>query len=138
MAIIPGIVEELFFRGIVQTQLQGILQNGHLAILIGSFLFSFFHFQFYGFIPRFIFGVLLGYIFLWSNNIWYSCAVHVTNNLMAVLGSYFFRPQFFNAENGGTMPIVLLIPSIVITTLIILRIKKIESMKVLRRDQLTI
>jgi hypothetical protein len=57
---------------------------------------------------------------------------------MAVLGSYFFRPQFFNAENGGTMPIVLLIPSIVITTLIILRIKKSESMKVLRRDQLTI
>jgi membrane protease YdiL (CAAX protease family) len=138
MAIIPGILEELFFRGIVQIQLQSILQNGHLAILLGAFLFSFFHFQFYGFIPRLIFGVLLGYIFLWSNNIWYSCAAHVTNNLMGVLGSYFFGPPFFNPENRDIVSIVLLIPSVAITVLIILRLRRIESTKILTEDKLTI
>ncbi len=71
MAIIPGIVEEIFFRGIVQKQLLDTLNNVHYAVLMGAFLFSLFHFQFYGFIPRLIMGVLLGYIFLWSKNIWY-------------------------------------------------------------------
>ncbi len=138
VAIIPGIVEELFFRGIVQIQLQRILKNGHYAILTGAFLFSFFHFQFYGFIPRLIFGVLLGYIFFWSNNIWYSCAAHVTNNLMGVLGSYWLGPHFLNAENVGVTSIVLLIPSVAITVLIILRFKRIEAHKIIAVDKLII
>ena len=129
MAIIPGIVEELFFRGIVQTELQRVLKNNH-AILIAAFLFSVFHFQFYGFIPRLALGGLLGYIFFNTNNIWYACAAHVVNNLMIVLGAFVFGPQFLNGDSGGIVPIVLLIPSIVITVVIVLFLKRTDVSKI--------
>ena len=138
MAIIPGIVEELFFRGIVQRQLQDILKNSHYAILISAFLFSFFHFQFYGFVPRLILGGLLGYIFVWSENIWYSCAVHVANNLIGVLGSYFLEPEFLNPEDGGFMSIVLIFLSLGLTVLAILCFKRIGGTKVLTGEKLII
>ncbi len=124
MAIIPGIVEELFFRGMVQRQLQEIFKTSHCAIFLGAILFSFFHFQFYGFIPRLISGVLFGYIFVWSKNIWYSCAAHVTNNAVSVLGVYFMGPQVLNPEGGRVMSILLIFPSVVATALIILFLKK--------------
>jgi uncharacterized protein len=132
MAIIPGIVEEVFFRGIVQMQLQDILRNSHYAILGSAFLFSFFHFQFYGFMPRFMFGVLFGYIFIWSGNIWYSCAAHVVNNLIAVLGGYFFGPQILDAENMDVILTVLLFPSVAATALIILKLRRTQDTRMLK------
>ena len=138
MAIVPGIVEELFFRGIVQRQLQDILKNSHYAILISAFLFSFFHFQFYGFIPRFILGGLLGYIFVWSGNIWYSCTAHVANNLIGVLGSYFLAPQFLNPVDGGFALIVFIFLSLGITVLTILYFKRIVRTKILTEEKLII
>jgi len=137
IAIIPGIVEELFFRGMVQIQLQDALKNSHHAILMSAFLFSFFHFQFYGFIPRFIFGVLLGYIFFWSKNIWYSCAAHVMNNLIGVLGGYFMGPRFLSTDDGGFTSIVLLIPSVAVTVLAMLLFKRIKHGN-FKEDKLTI
>lgn len=132
MAIIPGIVEEVFFRGIVQMQLQDILRNNHYAILMSALLFSCFHFQFYGFIPRMVFGAVFGYIFMWSGNIWYSCAAHVMNNLIAVLGGYLLGPQIVNAENMNVMLIVLLFPSVAVTALIILQLKRTQSTRMLK------
>ena len=52
IAIIPAIGEELIFRGILQNKLEVYFKNVHLAILVSSILFSGFHLQFYGFIPR--------------------------------------------------------------------------------------
>jgi len=138
MAIVPGIVEELFFRGIVQRQLQDIFKNSHFAILISAFLFSFFHFQFYGFIPRLIFGGLLGYLFVWSGNIWYSCTAHVANNLMGVVASYFWEPQLLNPVAGGFTSIVFIILSLVITALTVLYFKRIVSTKILSEEKLII
>ena len=138
MAIVPGIVEELFFRGIVQRQLQDILKNSHYAILITAFFFSFFHFQFYGFIPRLILGGLLGYMFVWSENIWYSCSAHVANNLIGVLGSYFLEPQLLNPVDGDFMSIVFIFLSLGITTLTILYFKRIVSTKILTEEKLII
>jgi uncharacterized protein len=138
MAVMPGIVEELFFRGIVQNQLHDILKNSHHAILVSAFLFSFFHFQFYGFIPRLILGGLLGYIFAWSGNIWYSCTAHVANNLIAVLGSYFLEPQFLNPDGGGFISIVLTFLSLGITVLTILCFKGVVRTKILTEEKLII
>jgi len=122
LAIVPGVAEEIFFRGMVQTQLQHVFKNPNYAVFITAFLFSFFHFQFYSFIPKMILGILLGYIFMWSKNIWYSSAVHVTNNLIVVIGTYFFGFQI-NFEHRSVIFILLLIASIVTAALIILYLK---------------
>lgn len=62
--------------------------NNHLAVWVTAFIFSFIHFQFYGFIPRLLLGALLGYVLLWSGNIRYSMIMHGTNNALSVLLFY--------------------------------------------------
>lgn len=85
MAIIPAIGEELVFRGIVQQALQRWLKNAFWAIFVTSCVFSLFHMQFYGFVPRLILGLALGFVFYKSGNIWLASFVHFLNNGTAVL-----------------------------------------------------
>jgi uncharacterized protein len=125
VAIIPGIAEEFFFRGIVQSQLHNILKNHHYTIFLSAIIFSSFHFQFYGFIPRMVLGMVLGYIFYWSNNIWYPVIMHITNNVIGVVGVYLLGPQIPDPHSKGSMPVILIIPSIVVSILIILNLKRI-------------
>ena len=63
IAIIPAVGEELLFRGYLQESFSKWLQNAHLAIIFSAFLFSAIHLQFHGFFPRFVLGILLGYLF---------------------------------------------------------------------------
>ena len=95
MAIIPAIGEELFFRGFLQKSLISVTTNQHIAVLITSFLFSVIHFHLDGFIPRFMLGILLGYMFLWSGSLWIPILAHFTNNAIAVIISY---PAFQSFE----------------------------------------
>ena len=92
MAAIPALGEELFFRGILQTVL-GEKLNRHLAVWITAFIFSAIHLQFYGFLPRFLLGAALGYLFLFSGSIWASIVAHFINNALAVV-------LFFLTFNG--------------------------------------
>lgn len=89
MAIIPAIGEELIFRGCFQKVIGQWWKNPHLAILVTAILFSAIHMQFFGFIPRFILGMVLGYLFYWSKNIWVSILAHFINNAMTV-GLYYY------------------------------------------------
>ncbi len=93
IAIIPAIGEEMFFRGIIQKKLKNILRNPHVAILITSFIFSAIHMQFFGFLPRFFLGVILGYLFYYSGNLWMSVIAHFANNALAVFLAYFYSEK---------------------------------------------
>ena len=119
IAIVPGITEELFFRGMVQSQLQTFLQNNHLAVVVAASLFSIFHFEFYGLMPRLAYGILLGYIFLWSNNVWYSCIVHMGTNLMAVGSVYFGVPPLFNNADAFLTILIVLVSSAITVFLLV-------------------
>jgi len=88
VGVIPAIGEELFFRGVLQKNLIKITNNAHLGIIISAFIFSAVHMQFYGFLPRMLLGMVLGYVFFWSGSIWASIAVHFIYNTMAVIGYY--------------------------------------------------
>lgn len=103
IAIIPAVGEELFFRGILQQILQNKFKT-HAAVWITAIIFSAIHFQFFGFIPRMLMGALLGYMFLWTGNIWVPVAAHFTNNAAAVLYYYFKgdgAQQALDLENIG-------------------------------------
>ena len=124
MAIIPGFAEEYFFRGLVQTELQNVLKNHHYAILLSAFLFSLMHFQFYGLVPRMAFGVLLGYMFAWSNNIWYPIIAHIVNNSIVILSAYFWGPTVLDPESRNPFPITLLLVSIIVSVVTISYLKR--------------
>lgn len=97
IAVVPAVGEELLFRGYLQQKLGNWLSNPHTAILITSFLFSAIHFHFQGIIPRFALGVLLGYLFYWSNSLWLPILAHFVNNAQAVIFSY----PLFKIESGA-------------------------------------
>lgn len=89
IAIIPALGEELAFRGILQNQLAKTTRNIHLAVWITGIIFSAYHFQFYGFIPRMLLGVFFGYLVVWTGSIWPSIIAHCTNNAAAVIAIYY-------------------------------------------------
>ncbi|MBU3663742.1 MAG: CPBP family intramembrane metalloprotease, partial [Bacteroidetes bacterium] len=60
VALMPAICEELFFRGVLQNYLRIVTNNPILAILLSAIIFSAFHGQFYGFLPRVMMGFILG------------------------------------------------------------------------------
>lgn len=88
VAILPAIGEELLFRGVLQTFVRHVTGKKHLAVWVVAFVFSAFHGQFYGFIPRFVLGAVLGYAFLLTGNLWLSIMMHFLNNALAVITSY--------------------------------------------------
>jgi uncharacterized protein len=89
IGILPAIGEEFLFRGLIQRLLIEWTKNRHVGIWIAAFLFSFIHFQFYGFIPRFLLGLYFGYLLVWSSSIWVPVTGHFINNGFAVFYYHF-------------------------------------------------
>jgi hypothetical protein len=88
IALMPAFVEEWIFRGTLQKLLSEKL-NAHVAIIISSIIFSLIHFEFSGFLPRIFLGMLLGYVFYLSKDIWLCIWMHLFNNGMEVTLMYF-------------------------------------------------
>jgi len=87
-ALLPSVGEELAFRGVLQNLLVRSTRNVHAGIWIAAALFSFYHMQFFGFIPRLLLGALFGYMMVWSGSVWVAMAAHFTNNLLTVVLYY--------------------------------------------------
>jgi len=92
VAVIPAISEEWIFRGILQKHLHRMFEKPWLALVLASILFSTVHMQFLGFFPRLLLGLVLGFVFLMSNNLWYPIALHFINNGFQVV-TLFFIPK---------------------------------------------
>jgi membrane protease YdiL (CAAX protease family) len=88
VAIIPALGEELMFRGVIQRIFTNLTHNVHLGILMSSFLFTAMHFQFYGLFPRWILGMVFGYLLVWSGSMWAPILAHFINNSIAVIGYF--------------------------------------------------
>lgn len=87
-AVLAGICEEFFFQGSLQPLLTSWTKNPHVGILLTALIFSALHFQFYGFIPRFLLGIYLGYLFYWSRSLWLPILAHVLHNALSILVDY--------------------------------------------------
>ena len=88
IALIPAVGEELTFRGVLQQALTHKMKSPHVAIILSAAIFSFIHFQFYGFLPRMFLGIVLGYMFYITGSLWMSIAMHFVNNGTAVVLYY--------------------------------------------------
>lgn len=89
IAVLPALGEELLFRGVIQRIFSNMTRNHHWGIWISAIIFSAFHLQFYGFIPRLLLGVLFGYLLVWSGSMWLPIAAHFLNNGLATIAMYF-------------------------------------------------
>jgi len=137
IAIIPAIGEELFFRGVLQRLFSEWFKNSHVAIFVTAFIFSAIHFQFFGFIPRFLLGIYLGYLFYWSGNLWISISVHFINNGLIVIICYISAlgyadidfETFGSTQNGLILLLTVVIVSALVYLLFRLRRNKSETIQ---------
>jgi membrane protease YdiL (CAAX protease family) len=97
IALLPAIGEELVFRGMLQPELFRATGNYHAAIWISAIIFSAFHMQFFGFVPRMFLGALFGYLYMWSGNLLIPMVAHFVNNGFSLLMMYLYQK--------GTIPI---------------------------------
>lgn len=116
VGIFAGVGEELIFRGLLQRKLTKIFKNYHWAVWSAAFIFSAIHFQFYGFFPRLILGVLFGYLYIWSGNIMIPIFAHALNNAMAVLIGHLISTGAINPkyEEFDLLPFPLVVLTAVI------------------------
>ena len=89
VAVFAGVGEELFFRGVLQRLFIKLFKNPWAGILVTAFIFSAIHLQFYGFIPRFILGILLGLIYWYSGSLWPAIIAHFAYDAFAVIMIWF-------------------------------------------------
>ena len=125
VGFLAGLGEELLFRGTIQKFLTEWWKNPHVAIILTGFIFSAIHLQFYGFFPRWALGILFGYIFYWSGNIWIPIIAHALFNGLQVLVYYFAseNSSFMNDMESiesvtGDQKLVLGITAIVCTIML--------------------
>jgi membrane protease YdiL (CAAX protease family) len=85
MAAVPAFCEELCFRGALQRIMIQICKRPLAGIVVSAFLFSFFHFQFEGFLPRMFLGVLLGAAYWYSGSLWVSIVAHFFFNAIQIV-----------------------------------------------------
>ena len=122
IALIPAIGEELTFRGVIQQSLTRGLKNPHIAIILSAAIFSFIHFQFYGFLPRMFLGMLLGYMFYITGSLWTSIVMHFVNNGTAVVLYYLNHKGIISIDAdhfGETQYGWLVVLSLVVTAALI-------------------
>jgi uncharacterized protein len=104
MGLIAALSEEFFFRGVLQQMFIKNRVNAHVAIIITAILFSAFHLQFFGFLPRLFLGIVLGYLYHITQNLWVSITAHFFNNAFAIVAAHFFDEDLVAAPAAGAAP----------------------------------
>jgi len=117
IGLVTAVAEELVFRGCLQTIFVRWTQNTHVAIWITATLFSAFHLEFFGFLPRLMLGVFFGYFAAWSGSIWPAVWAHFLNNASAVVITYLYQHKKIdiNPDEAHSFNYSLYILSIIIT-----------------------
>lgn len=82
IGIIPAVIEELIFRGLI---LRGLEDNGtQRAVIISALLFMLFHLNPAQTVYQFVLGLVLAGVVLISGNLFYGMIVHFANNFAII------------------------------------------------------
>jgi membrane protease YdiL (CAAX protease family) len=117
---LPAIGEELFFRGILQKLFIQICKSAWPGIIITGILFSAFHMQFMGFIPRMALGIILGALYWYSGSIYTSMLGHFIFNTIGVFLIYY---KVADLDSNSTISIGYILIGLASVIIIIFLIK---------------
>ncbi len=93
-AVLPGICEELLFRGAFFGLWRSRGTPG-LAVVVTALAFGFFHLSLFRFFPTMVLGVLLGFVSLRSRSVLPGMLAHALNNGLAMVAlSYGWSLEF--------------------------------------------
>lgn len=103
LALLPAVCEELFFRGIVQKLAYSFSNRHWFAVLVSAAAFALLHFSVYEFLPIFLAGLVLAWVYRVTGCIWWSILLHFLNNgLQVVIAYYAVRsPELKSLDNNA-------------------------------------
>jgi membrane protease YdiL (CAAX protease family) len=84
MSLIPAVLEEVLFRGIVLQVLLALDMSERRAIAFSAFLFAVVHFNLVGFPGHFLWGVLVGWMFVRTRSLIPGMLMHAGHNAICV------------------------------------------------------
>jgi sodium transport system permease protein len=87
LAIVPGVFEEIAFRGVLLHGLRRRFRPVVLAIVVGA-IFGFFHVDLYRFVPVTYLGFLLAGVTLLTGSIYPAILWHALNNAVALVPAH--------------------------------------------------
>jgi len=116
VAIVPGIGEELFFRGVFMRFSAQRSRNMVIPILLSAVVFSYAHFNVYGGLSIFIAGVLLALIYYFTGSLLVSMAAHIFFNGIQVVLNYAgnSNPAMKQAIETDSMPVAAILAGAVV------------------------
>jgi membrane protease YdiL (CAAX protease family) len=88
IALFPALLEEVCFRGGLQNILTRWFKGPWIAIILTAIIFSAVHGSYYGFLVRFVLGMILGLVFYYSGSLWLSIIIHFLYNGLQVTAMY--------------------------------------------------
>jgi len=138
IALVPAFGEEFLFRGIILRLFKEIVKNVHLAVFISAFIFSLFHLQFFGFLPRLLLGMILGYLFVYTKNLWVPIAFHFVNNAASVIVYYLYSNNLMNTsieDFGSSDSTVYIIGSLLISVWLVIILRQRENYEVISESK---
>lgn len=129
IALLPGICEEVLFRGFFIRFFEGY--GTKPAILISALLFAVFHLDPFRLLPTFLLGLLLGYLTIRSGSIVNSMVSHFINNSFALIIATFGTSAWLKyiIKDADTLQWWLLIPAAIIFLLSIITFHKVTANK---------
>lgn len=90
VALLPAIFEEICFRGALQRIMIHLTKSPWAGIILTGFLFSAFHMQFQGLLPRWMLGILLGLAYWYSGSLWTPILAHfIFNGIQVIVAGYY-------------------------------------------------
>jgi membrane protease YdiL (CAAX protease family) len=119
IGLLAAVGEELLFRGVVLRILFDGLKNIHIAILLSALIFSALHFQFYGFLPRTVLGLIFGYLYFWTGSLWIPIVLHFVFNGATVTVAFLYRKGLIatDMESFGTTDNIYIISASILLTI---------------------
>lgn len=92
IALVPAVCEELFFRGVVFRFAQSLFRRWWLSVIVSALLFAAFHNTISEFVPIFLAGLVLGWVYYITSSIWMNILLHLLFNGLQVLAGVYADP----------------------------------------------
>ena len=116
VGVTPGIVEEMLFRGLVQSCFERST-SAILAAFWSGLIFAIFHLNPFSVIPLIALGVFFGMLRALSRSMLLAMTIHFLNNALAVIVTHFKIDEQLvaGAEKGGEANIPMLLGQLVLS-----------------------
>ena len=126
VAVVPAVVEELFFRASLQKIIMDWTGKPYIAIVVTAVIFSAFHFSYFGFLSRMSLGIILGIIYFYTKTIWMPMLMHFINNGIGITILYFVRnnPKKMDAVIDGNLPYYWVVLALLVIIILCKKLKE--------------